>query len=369
MKYLTAILTLTFCVFCPSRNNLSTGLPKHKQVSECLSYRELDEIRRYAEHFQFEELKDHLLELKAHPEKPNLTVRSAIKHAAEIDEKRHLPYAALFVLRTYREQKKRHHQGYLLDSPSLARYKDRYDLAHEFIRLAKLKTTEAGYVTTYDCYNWVKKNKSQFRNYPLVIEELGKIDRLEDEIEYQWHRAAAETTPKQFEDFKKLKKFAMETPLVSELGRAPAPVPEHINRILRNLREQGRTDHLLYLLEYGLNLYLKNLTLSRLARVLPVKENLMLAELIRLTKISKYKTAHEAGWLNRQFDGRFEDPNYRPSDETGYSSYQVYIWYLENWHLVLDMPNTERLFEIQEQIEKTGMCGVGGGLPCHYGCR
>lgn len=368
MKYLTAILTLTFCVFCPSRNNLSTGLPKHKQVSECLSDRELDEIRRYAEHSQFEELKGHLLELKVHPEKPNLTVRGAIKHAAEIDEKRHLPYAALFVLRTYREQKKRHHHGYFLDSPSLARYKDRYDLGHEFIRLAKLKTTEAGYVTTYDCYNWVKKNKSLFIGYPLVTQELGKINQLQDEIERQWHEAAAETSPAQAEDFKKLKEFTMEAP-VTQWGRAPKPVPEQINRILRRLREETRTYHLPYLLEYGLNLYLKNLTLSKLARVLPVEENLMLSELIRLTKIPKYKTAHEAGWLNRQFDGRFEDPNYRPHDETGYSSYQIYIWYLENWSSVLDMPNTERLFEIQEQIEKTGMYGVGGGLPCHYGCR
>jgi len=156
----------------------------------------------------------------------------------------------------------------------------------------------------------------------------------------------------------------MEAPVISN-GFAPAAVPEEINRILEKLREHNRRDHLPYLLEYGLNLYLKNLTLSRLARVLPVDENSVLSELIRLTKIPKYETAHEAGWLNKQFNGRFEDTN----EATGYSSYQIYIWYLENWYSVSDMPNVERLCGIQKQIEKTGMQGVGGGLVCHYGCR
>jgi len=168
-----------------------------------------------------------------------------------------------------------------------------------------------------------------------------------------------------FENLSKqeLERFAIQTPVIPN-GRAPADVPEEINHILEKLRDQNRTDHLPYLLEYGLNLYLKNLTLSRLARVLPVDKNLMLSELIRLTKIPKYKTAHEAGWLNNQFYGSFEDTYVA----TGYSSYQIYIWYLENWSSILNMPNIDRLSNIQKQIPKTGMHGVGGGHVCHYHC-
>lgn len=172
------------------------------------------------------------------------------------------------------------------------------------------------------------------------------------------HKQVSEHLSKQ-----ELERFAMEAPVIPN-GRAPAPVPEEINRILRELREQGRKDHLPYVLEYGLNLYLKNLNLSRLARVLPVDENLMLSELIRLPKIPKYKTAHEAGWLNNQFYGSFEDTYVA----TGHSSYQIYIWYLENWSSIQDMPNIERLCDIQKKIQKTGMHGVGGGLVCHYHC-
>jgi hypothetical protein len=168
----------------------------------------------------------------------------------------------------------------------------------------------------------------------------------------------------ELETIHRLEHFAKETQ-VTRYGRQPTPIPEEINRILREFREQGRTEHLPYLLEYGLNLYLKNLTLSKLARVLPIDKNLMLSELIRLAKISKYKTAHEAGWLNRQFHGSFQDIN----EATGYSSYQIYIWCLENWISVLGMPNIDRLCDIQKKIEKTGMHGVGGGKVCHYGCR
>ena len=171
----------------------------------------------------------------------------------------------------------------------------------------------------------------------------------------------------ELEDFIKVKRFAMEAPVVPN-GFAPAPVPKEINDILKRFREQARADHLPYLLEYGLNLYLKNLTLTRLARVLPVNENLMLSELIRLAKIPEYETFHEAGWLNSQFH-KSGDITERPYGETGYSSYQIYIWYLENWRSIRDMPNIERLCDIQKQIEKTGMHGVGGGQVCHYGCR
>ncbi len=174
---------------------------------------------------------------------------------------------------------------------------------------------------------------------------------------------SAPMSEQELEDLTKIERFAMNTP-ITRYGRAPAPVPEQIDHILKKFRDQGRTEHLPYLLEYGLNLYLKNLTHSRLARVLPVNKNLMLSELIRLTKIPKYKTAYEAGWLNRQFYGSFQDIN----EATGYSSYQIYIWYLENWFSVLDMPNIERLCDIQKKIEKTGMHGVGGGQVCHYGC-
>ena len=195
------------------------------------------------------------------------------------------------------------------------------------------------------------------------MKELGKIDQLEKESEYRWQQIMSETTP----DIKKLEYFAMECPII-ENGRAPELVPAQINRILKEFREQGRTDHLPYFLEYGFNLYWKNLIHSRLARVLPVDENLMLSELIRLAKIPKYKTFHEAGWLNKQFI-KSGDITERPYGETGYSSYQIYIWYLENWRSVLDMPNIERLCDIQKKIEKTGMHGVGGGQVCHYGCR
>jgi hypothetical protein len=337
---------------------------KHKQVSERLSQQELEEIRNYAERFQFEELDKHLHKFIVHiyPERPGQMVQKTIKRAAEINEKRHLPYAALFVLRLYRKQKELYHQGYSLKCQY--KYKERYYLAEEFARIAKLREPEVEYVTTFDCYNWVQKYKKQFLDYPLIIQELTKIDQLQEEFDLQWHQAAGKITSAQFRDLKNIKKFAMQTP-VTRFGRQPVPVPEQINRILTELREQHRTDHLPYLLEYGLNLFLKNLTLSRLARVLPVNENLILSELIRLTNIPKYETAHEAGWLNSQFYGPFQDTNVA----TGYSSYQIYIWYLENWSSVLDMPNIERLRDIQKKIEKTGMHGVGGGKVCHYHCH
>lgn len=363
MKYLMAILTL--CMLCAYGHNvIASSTTKQKQASERLTQQELQVICKYAERFQFEELDKHLHEfiVHVHPEKPNQKVQKAIKRAAEINEERHLPYATLFVLRLYRKQKQLYDQGYSLKCQY--KYKDRYYLAEEFARIAKLIKPQVEYVTTFDCYNWWQKNKKQFRDYPLIIHELAKIDQLQEELDFQWHQATCKTTPAQFEELKKIKRFAMEAPVIPN-GWAPATVPEEINRILEKLREHNRTDHLSYLLEYGLNLYLKNLIHSHLARVLPVDENLMLTELIRLTKIPKYKTAHEAGWLNSQFDGRFEESN----QATGYSSYQIYIWYLENWSSLLDMPNIERLCDIQKQIEKTGMQGVGGSLVCHYGCR
>lgn len=363
MKYLTAILT--FCIFCAASNDFTArSSAKNKQALGRLTRQELEGIRKYAEKFQFEELDKELRKSVVHvyPERPGQMVQKAIGHASEIYEKRHLPYAALFVLRLYGKQKELYRKGYSLNCRY--EYKERYYLAEEFIRLVKLREPYVEYDTTFDCYNWVQKNKKQFLNYPLVIRELAKIDQLQEEFERQWHQATEATTDAQFEGIKTIRRFAVETP-VTRYGRQPTPIPEEINRILKELRERGRTDHLPYLLEYGLNLYLKNLTLSKLARVLPVNENLMLSELIRLTKIPKYKTAHEAGWLNRQFHDSFQDTHVA----TGYSSYQVYIWYLENWISALDMPNIERLCDIQKKIRKTGMHGVGGGQVCHYGCR
>lgn len=156
-----------------------------------------------------------------------------------------------------------------------------------------------------------------------------------------------------------LEHLAMESP-VTRSGREVVKVPENVNRILIELRSEGRTDHFPYLLEYGLNIYLKNLKLSKLARELPVKENLPLSELTRIAKIAKYATAHEAGWLNNQFMGSFE--------QTGYSSYQIYIWYLEHFGSVCNYPNMDRLSEIDKQITATGSQGLGGGRVCHYEC-
>ena len=359
MKYLTAILAL--CALCSSCDYTSNdSATKHKQVSGRLSNQELKEIRRYAEHFQFEESVSYWFVVT--PQKPDSAAQKAIKHASKINEERHFPYSALFVLRLHYEHKKRYNKSYRLNflkKTYPGQYEGQYDLAEEFIRLAKLQNSKVGY-QTHAFYDWIKKNKPLFINYKPLIEELGKIEQLEKESEYRWQQIMSETTP----EIKKLEYFAMECPII-ENGRAPELVPAQINRLLKEFREQGKTDHLPYLLEYGFNLYWKNLIHSRLARVLPVDENLILSELIRLTKIPKYKTAHEAGWLNRQFHGSFQGIN----GATGYSSYQIYIWYLENWFSVLDMPNIERLCDIQTQIEKTGMHGIGGGKVCHYGCR
>jgi hypothetical protein len=367
MKRIVSILILSICAFCASGCNVSTTSLKNGQLCDCLSQKELEQIQKYAEQLRFEELREPLHELAVHPQKASLPVSEAIKHAAETGEKRHLPYAALFALRLYRKQKELYRQGYSLNNLCQGKYKERYYLACEFIRLAKLKGPGVKYVTTFDCYNWIQKNKPQFRNYLLIIQELSKIDRLQEELECQWHQDAAKTNSAQLEDLIKVKRFAMEAPVVPN-GFAPAPVPEEINYILKRFQEQGRADHLPYLLEYGLNLYLKNLILTRLARVLPVNENLMLSELVRLAKLPKYKTYHEAGWLDSQFH-KSGDITERPYGETGYSSYQIYIWYLENWRSIRDMPNIERLCDIQNQIEKAGMHGVGGGKVCHYGCR
>ncbi len=88
----------------------------------------------------------------------------------------------------------------------------------------------------------------------------------------------------------------------------------------------------------------------------------MLAELVRLAKIEKYKTAHEAGWLNNQFYGEFSG--------TGYSSYQVYIWAKERRiGVVPSWSNRKRLAALLKEIDHSGLAGVGGGGVYHYGCK
>jgi len=160
----------------------------------------------------------------------------------------------------------------------------------------------------------------------------------------------------------KLIDFCMKAPMKEGegAGRSPKKVPREIAKIIEDYKSQGRTDHLCYLIEYGLNVYLKNLEQSHLARELPVEENPLLAELVRMIKIQKYKTAHEAGWLNNQFYGAFE--------KTGYSSYQVYIWFLEHFSYVPGFPNSDRIVEIDIKITGTGKQAIGGGRVCHYGC-
>ncbi len=160
----------------------------------------------------------------------------------------------------------------------------------------------------------------------------------------------------------KLINFCIEAPVEKD-GRRPEKVPAEIVKIVEDYKLAGRKDHLCYLFEYGLTIYLKNLQRSGLARELPVDENVLLTELVRIAEIQKYKTAHEAGWLNRQVapHGQF--------NESGYSSYQIYIWHLEHISAVFDFPNADRIHEITKKITKTGFQGVGGSGNCHYGCR
>ena len=351
MKYVTAMLA--FYALCTSCNKTSTIPIEHEQASDRLSQQELEEIRSYAEQFQFEELDETIVS----PSKPSVFVQEAISRAGVVNEERHLPCAALFVLRMYHENMKRRPKSNHRTTPANSNVwlvAGGHSLEYEFARIAMPPRSKKDYYDVRSGYDWIKKHKSEFSDYPPIGAELDEIERLRENLERQQQEIAAEY------DLKKLEDFAIHTPVFSN-GRAPAAVPEEMNRVLEKLQAHQRTDHLPYLLEYGLNLYLKNLTFSHLARALPVDENLMLSELIRLTEIPKYKTAHEAGWLNNQFHGPFE--------ETGHSSYQIYIWYLENWSSLSDMPNIERLGNIEEHIRETGMNGVGGGLVCHYGCR
>ncbi len=137
---------------------------------------------------------------------------------------------------------------------------------------------------------------------------------------------------------------------------------DEIAVMLRRFKEEGKKDNLPFLLEYGLKLHWINLQHTNLARELPVEKNPVIAELIRLTGIPKYTTAHEAGWLNRQFYGPFQ--------RTGWSSYQVYIWLKEAELPISKLyPNSHRISVLLKAIDSSGKNGVGGRGVCHYHCR
>ncbi len=228
-------------------------------------------------------------------------------------------------------------------------------------------------VKSQDRINAFSKFKKQTGYYILFLKRAGKTYRLIDAIGqkkgYEFFTGDEKCVLSHDELIKEIHQrvtpaalidFCVKSP-VGEYGRYPEKVPAEIKTIIADYQSQGRNDHFYCLVEYGLNIYLKNIQRSGLARELPVKENPLLAELIRIAEIPKYKTAHEAGWLNRQFHNRFE--------ETGYSSYQIYIWYMEHISDVFDFPNADRIHEITKKITKTGYQGVGGSGNCHYGCR
>ena len=172
---------------------------------------------------------------------------------------------------------------------------------------------------------------------------------------------STESNPNQDKELEVLAAFAKECPY-EDNAREPRLPPENVNHVLQSFRKENRRDHFPFLLEYGLRVYWKNLQNTQLARELPLKNNLMLSELIRLAEIPKYTTAHEAGWLNRQFHGQF--------DATGYSSFQIYIWLKEQQCVDRqDYPNIKRLSELEKVIDASSLNGVGGGGVCHYGCR
>lgn len=161
-----------------------------------------------------------------------------------------------------------------------------------------------------------------------------------------------------------LEVFALQTPFVTRSERAyPVAPPAEVVSLLSHKKVNGQTDHFGFLLEYGLRVHQKYLEHTRLSRELPLKENMMLAELVRLTELPEYTNAHEAGWLNSQFYGKFS--------RTGHSSYQIYIWAKEHTQDWLDesrFPNWRRIGVILDAIDKSARNGVGGGMVCHYGC-
>lgn len=175
-----------------------------------------------------------------------------------------------------------------------------------------------------------------------------------------------------------LERFILETKKNST-PVLPKPNKQSI-AMLHKKKEQGEMDHLHLLVEYGLLIHWHNLQWTQLSRVLPVKDNLLLAELIRILNIPECQTAHECGWLNRQFYGNYDEKTdeYTPFDGNftqpiGWSSYQVYLWVKEHTPDILSdgstYPNWERIGELIKKIDNSPLNGVGGADVCHYGCQ
>ncbi len=147
----------------------------------------------------------------------------------------------------------------------------------------------------------------------------------------------------------------------SKNERETPDIPPEVTQVLHELNTKNRHDHLPFLVEYGLRLHLQFLQQSGLSRELPIEHNSMNAALVQELHLKKFTTAHEGGWLNRQFDGEFTWQSY--------SSYQVYVWMLETNEATLDWANVDRIHDLMEAIQQTGIHGLGGNGTCHYGCR
>lgn len=209
-----------------------------------------------------------------------------------------------------------------------------------------------------------KKGKAYEDTCKFLISKGFTVEGAPQELVYKY-TPVQKKIPRPKSDYEKeierLQNF-VDTDPITEFDWSVKDVPEDIVRIIEKYKQEFHKPHAQYVIEYALNLHLKNLQYTNLARELPVDNNILLSEFVRLAEIPKYKTAYEAGWLYSQFDGNF--------NRKGYSSYQVYVWYLEliNRH-DCRYSNAERLEEICRQIEQTGMHGVGGGRVCHYWCR
>ena len=145
----------------------------------------------------------------------------------------------------------------------------------------------------------------------------------------------------------------------------PMSISKEVISILESKKRKGDTNHLCFLIEYGLRVHWHYLKYTGLARELPLDTNLMLAELIRITAIPKYKTAHQAGWLNNQFYGEF--------NQTGWSSYQIYLYVKENAKGIFSddkqFPNWQRRGDLVRIIDESSLNGVGGNGSNYYGSR
>lgn len=146
----------------------------------------------------------------------------------------------------------------------------------------------------------------------------------------------------------------------SEGGAWILPPDGETTGILGELRDRGVEAHLPYLLEYGLKFHRACLDHSRLSRELPVGDNAAFRELVRLARIPRYRTLHEAGWLSHQFQGPFE--------RSGWSSFQVYLWAKERSNFD-DWPNGDRILRLLAETDASPACRIGGDNVCHYGCR